>query len=223
MSRRVRHTRLPRSRMPGGVTAATAIATHVARSSILAAATKVFTAHGIAAVRVEDILVAAKIARRTFYKYFASKDEVLAALYEIWTDELLHAIEDARARQPSVPLAGLRAGIDIFVAFFHSVPHALRELVEIAMRSDSLLAPRRRWLRAQIVQLLDDGVFALDGRRLDPLVYYGLVSALEGISLELGGHDGKPSDVERARRVLHSLVDHVLGLPGPTALPQRSR
>jgi AcrR family transcriptional regulator len=197
-----------------------AITAHFARSAILAAATKVFTQHGIAAARVEDILVAAKIARRTFYKYFASKDEVLAALYEVWTDEILRAVATARAHQPSVPLAGIRAGIDIFLGFYRSGPRAMRELVELAMRSDSLLAKRRAWLREQIVGLIDDSIFALDGRRLDHLVYYGLVSALEGIALELGAPDTTAADVERARLVTHALVDQALGLPKPTALPK---
>lgn len=159
---------------------------HFARNAILGAAANVFSKHGIAATRVEDILVGAKIARRTFYKYFASKEDVLAALYEVWTAEIVKAIEEVRAVQPASPLAGIRAGIDLFLGFYRSGPRALRELVELAMRSDSLLAPRRAWLRDRIVSLVDDAVRALDGRRLDPYLYYALVSALEGLSLELG-------------------------------------
>ena len=166
-----------------------------------------FSKRGIAATRVEDILVAAKIARRTFYRYFASKEEVLAALYEVMTGELVKAIE---AQQASSPLAGIRAGIDAYLGFYGASPRALRELVELAIRSDSLLAPRRRWLREQIVRLLDEAVQSLDGRRLDPLLYYALVSALEGLSLELA----TSSDVERARTVVHTLIDRVLGLKG---------
>jgi len=199
-------------RAPAGIGA------HFARSAILAAATKVFSQKGIGPTRVEDLLVAANIARRTFYKYFASKEEVLAALYEVWTGELLKAIEDVRRLHPNAPFAGIRAGIDIYLGFYRSAPRALRELVELAMQSDSLLAPRRQWLREQVVQLLDDAVQAFDGRTLDLYVYCGLVSALEGISLELGRND---ADVERARLVVHAIFDHALGLPKPAALPKR--
>ena len=199
----------------------TLITAPFARSSILAAAAKVFSKQGIAATRVEDILVAAKIARRTFYRYFANKDEVLAALYEVWSAEMIKAVEDVRAREPGSPLAGIRAGIDIFLGFYRTGPRAWRELVELAMRSDSPLAPRRRWLREQVVRLLDDSVHAADGRRLDPYVYQALLSALEGLCLELGAPDAKPGDVERVRLVLHALVDHALDLPRPAALPKR--
>jgi AcrR family transcriptional regulator len=199
------------------------LAAGLTRSTILAAATQVFAREGIAAARVEDILVEADIARRTFYRYFASKEAVLAALYELWTGELLSAIEAARRAKPDDPLAGIRAGIDLFIAFFQGgqggrgggrarkgVARAVRELVELAMRSDSLLAPRRRWMRSEIVRILDESVRALDRRRLDPLVFHGLLGALEGIALELDGADD--SEVERARRVLHGFVDQQLGL-----------
>jgi AcrR family transcriptional regulator len=200
-----------------------AVTARFARNAILGAATRVFTQHGIAAARVEDILVAAKIARRTFYKYFTGKDDVLAALYEVWTTEILAAINSARAVDPDDPLAGIRVGIDIFLGFYRQGPRALRELVELAMRSDSQLAARRRWLREQIVALLDESVRALDGRRLDPFVYYALIGALEGLALELGSRGASPAEIERARLVTHALVDHTLGLPKPTPLPRAVR
>ncbi len=195
----------------------------VTRTAILAAATSVFTKQGIDRARVEDILIAAKVARRTFYKYFSSKEEVLAALFEVFTAELVRAVEAARDAEPSKPLAGIRAGIDVFLGFTRSGPRVVRELIEIAIRSDSLLAPRRRWFRTRIVELLDDSVHALDGRRLDPFVYYGLLSALEGLSLELGAPDTTEADVERARKVTHALVDQALGLPEATPLPRARR
>jgi AcrR family transcriptional regulator len=197
------------------------LAAQAARGTILAAAAKVFSQTGVTETRVEDILLAAGLARRTFYKYFSGKEAVLAALYEVWTTEILKAIEAARSKQPDVPLAGIRAGIDIFLGLYRGGPRALREVVELAMRSDSLLAARRRWVRGELVKLLDDAVYALDRRRLDPFVYLGLVSALEGLALELGVADVSAAEVERARRVIHAVVDQTLGLPGGDALPRR--
>jgi hypothetical protein len=54
-------------------------------------------------------------------------------------------------------------------------------------------------------------------------VYYGLVSALEGISLELGRPGTTGADVERARLVVHAIIDHAFGLPKPAALPKRPK
>ena len=224
--------RRPRVGAPAGFD----LGAQLQRTTILAAAGQVFAHKGVTTARVEDILLEADIARRTFYRYFASKEDVLAALYELWTGELLKAIEGARRAAPQDPLAGIRAGLDIFLAFFRGatprpagevrkgrvvraeeprtpgrgIARAVRELVELAMRSDSLLAERRRWARGEIVRILDDSVYALDRRRLDPLVFYGLLGALEGIALEIEGSN--LAEIERARRVLHGFVDQILGL-----------
>lgn len=200
----------------------TAVSAQLARSAILAAAAKVFARRGIAATRVEDILAAANIARRTFYRYFASKDAVLAALFEVWTAELVRAVEDARARAPDDPLAGIRAGIDLYLEFYRTGPPVLRELVELAMNSASELAPRRKWLRREVVRLLDQAVRDHDGRALDPFVYYGLLGALEGLSIELGMPGTTGADVDRARAAVTAILDHTLGLPRPAPLPRAS-
>lgn len=190
------------------------------RTTIMTAATRVFARDGIGPARVEDILLEAKLARRTFYRHFASKEAVLAALYELWTGDLLRAIE--ASKRADDPLAGVRAGIDLFLGFFTGraqlgvvtkrggVARAVRELVELAMRSDSLLAAHRRHVRGKLVALLDESARAIDGKRRDPFVFYGLLGALEGIALELDG--ASDAEVERARRVLHGLVDQALGL-----------
>jgi AcrR family transcriptional regulator len=220
----------------------------LARGSILAAAMKVFSQHGIAATRVEDLLQAAGMSRRTFYKYFRSKEDVLAALHEVLTAELVKAIERAgagpvgepgggkgtgsradgsaeselviTAGEPGAPLAGIHRGIDIYLDYHHQWPRALREVLEHAMRSDSLLAARRRWMNDELVRILDQAVRRLDGRRLDPLVFRALLGALEGLSLHL--LDGRGGEVERGRAVLHALVDQTLGVPDPRPLPRVS-
>ncbi len=198
-----------------------AVATQLARGPILAAAMQVFAKRGVDATRVEDILLAANIARRTFYKYFSSKEDVLAALYELTTAELVRSIDEARRREPA-SLAGIHAGIDTYLDFHRSVP-GLRELIELGLRSSSQLAPRRRWLRDELVRILDEAVRELDGRRLDPLVYYALLSALEGVSLQVLDDGARPADLERARKVIHALLDQTLGVRDGRALPTAAR
>jgi len=208
----------PRSRKRASRTPSP-VATQLARGSILAAAMRVFSRDGIDKTRVEDLLEAAHIARRTFYRYFSSKEDVLAALYEVATGELVRAI-DLGQRDKTSPLANIHLGIDTYLDFHRNV-HGLRELIELGLRSNSMLAPRRRWVRDELVRVLDVAVHELDGRRLDPLVFYALISALEGLSLQILDNGAQPAELERARKAIHALVDHALDVPSARPLPTR--
>jgi AcrR family transcriptional regulator len=66
----------------------------VRRSEILAAAGELFRLHGYRHTTVEGIIKNAGIAKGTFYYYFRSKEDVLAALVH---ELVLHLVEHARA------------------------------------------------------------------------------------------------------------------------------
>ena len=193
---------------------------HFARSAVLGASVGVFTRLGVDATRIEDLLTAAGISRRTFYKYFRSKDEVLAALYEEATGQLINLLR--AAQQASGPsLGALHLGIDAYLDFHLENARLLRALVERAVQSDSPLGARRRWLQEQLVQLTDETARATTRHALDPLVYQALIGALEGLSLHLLSHTVERATLTRAKAVLHALLDHAVGVQRPTPFPTR--
>ncbi|MCF1649825.1 TetR/AcrR family transcriptional regulator [Streptomyces indiaensis] len=69
------------------------------RREIARAAAGLFVRHGLRATRAEDIAQAAGIAPRTFYRYFATKEEAVAPLYatgaERWVEAVRAAPSDA--------------------------------------------------------------------------------------------------------------------------------
>ncbi|MBX3262988.1 MAG: TetR/AcrR family transcriptional regulator [Labilithrix sp.] len=190
----------PRTSIPPSLTA------RVVENGIVAAAMKVFARRGFAATRVEDVLDEAGVARRTFYRYFTSKEDVLAAVYELATGELLDALDEA-SESPVDPLAGLRAGVEVYLDFHVENAALLRVLVEQSVRSDSPLAGHRRRFRARVLKVL---VRAAETRHVAPLdgfTYVGLLSALEGVALELLEGAASPGDVLRAKKAVHALVE----------------
>jgi len=187
-----------------------ALATKIAQGGIVAASAAVFTRLGFAATRVEDILDAAGIARRTFYKYFAGKEDVLAALYEVATGELLKVVVSKAASGSGDALNAVRAGLDVYLDYHVENAPLLKVLVEHAIRSDSPLAAGRRRFRRELGRVLDEVVRARTGEEHDPMLYSALVSALEGLSLDLLWSGASPGDVARAKRVMHLLIDRVL-------------
>ena len=186
---------------------------------IVRASTDVFTKHGYEKASVEDLLKGAGIARRTFYKYFRNKAEVLAALYKHVTGELVLNIVEASGDVDDL-FAGLRLALDRALDFYVENDAIVRILVEEATRSESPLWPLRERFRATLVQMIDRAMTAATGQRIDPLVFLALVSGLEGLTLELLD-DGTPSDqrVARTKAVMLGLLDVVEN--SATDLPPR--
>jgi AcrR family transcriptional regulator len=178
-------------------------------SGILAAAVDVFSRLGYTAARVEDILESAGIARRTFYKRFKSKEEVLSAVYDVATNELLRGVLESGAGSGD-RLTAIRKGLDAYLDYHIDNGPLVRVLVEQAMRSDSPLSGARKRFRQDLIRVMDEAVRAELGEENDPMLYAALISALEGISLELLQKGGKKTEIERARRVMHLLLDRVL-------------
>ncbi|GGT37868.1 TetR family transcriptional regulator [Streptomyces chromofuscus] len=71
---------------------------------IARAAAGLFVRHGLRATRAEDIAQAAGIAPRTFYRYFATKEEAVAPLYAAGAHRWVEAVRRAPA-DLSVPQA----------------------------------------------------------------------------------------------------------------------
>lgn len=189
------------------------LSARVVENGILAAAMKVFAKRGFAATRVEDVLEEAGVARRTFYRYFTSKEDVLAAVYELATSELLRALDEATMSVVD-PLTGVRAGVELYLDFHVENAALLRVLVEQSVRSDSPLAGLRRRFRAQILKVMVRAAETRGVAPLDGFTYVALVSSLEGVALELLEGAATPDEVRRAKRALHALVDS-----GLTSLP----
>lgn len=65
------------------------------RMEIAWAAAELFVKQGLRATRAEDIAMAAGVAPRTFYRYFATKEEAVAPLYaagaHLWAEAVLSA------------------------------------------------------------------------------------------------------------------------------------
>ncbi|MFD7387871.1 TetR/AcrR family transcriptional regulator [Streptomyces sp. NPDC059852] len=74
------------------------------RADIARAAAGLFVRQGLKATRAEDIAQAAGVAPRTFYRYFATKEEAVAPLYTDGADRWTRAVRDAPAAL-SVPEA----------------------------------------------------------------------------------------------------------------------
>ncbi|MFF8592563.1 TetR/AcrR family transcriptional regulator [Streptomyces sp. NPDC015220] len=79
---------------------------------IARAAARLFVTRGLRATRAEDIAQAAGVAPRTFYRYFATKEEAVAPLYAAGAERWTRAVREAPA------------GLSVPEALAHAVRHA---------------------------------------------------------------------------------------------------
>jgi AcrR family transcriptional regulator len=194
-----------------------------ARALILRGAALVFADRGVRVASVEDLLSAAGISRRTFYRLYQSKEDVAEALYRLGTDNLLDACRLAVSRETD-PLRQLQGCIDAHLKNAHDVGRLVFVLGGEAQRLESTLHARRMEVLDVLVQMLHDGMPQRGGWRVDPLLLRALVLALEGVTrivLEEGdeGRHVTDASIERARRVMSRLASATLVGEGPGVAP----
>jgi AcrR family transcriptional regulator len=190
------------------------------RSRIIGKAAGVFGKMGAADSTVEDILRAAGVSRRTFYKFFQSKEDVLDALHEIGCNMLIGAARQVAAL-PGAPLERVERGIDGYLQYHVSVGADVMYVVQgESMRAGSKLGTRRRAFLDAIVELLNAEMETATGKAVDPLLLRSVLVAVEGVSMMLRAESpGGVFDVERAKRIMLRVVMATMAAPADALVP----
>lgn len=195
----------------------------VARNMILFGATRVFATLGFRAASVEDLLEASQISRRTFYRFFKSKDDVALAMYTLGTSSLIESCRRAIEVESDL-LRRIERCIDIHLVNARDMGRLVYVLGGEAQRLESPLHARRMEVHDVMVRMLHERDAA--SAKLDPLVLRTLVLALEAITrivLEEGdeGRRVTEAQIKRARRVIVRIASATIAGTGSrvSALP----
>ncbi|MFI7018705.1 TetR/AcrR family transcriptional regulator [Streptomyces sp. NPDC050164] len=195
------------------------------RMEIARAAAGLFVRHGLRATRAEDIAQAAGIAPRTFYRYFATKEEAVAPLYAAgarrWVEAVRAAPADASVlralehgvRHTLTPGAGVSASswewVRTLLRLAEANPSLRRVWAEVCQASERTLAEvlAARGTRTGTPGS-DDNVAALPESRFAAAVASAAVrTALEVWAEGDGPVEGAGSPAELALRNLRALRD----------------
>lgn len=177
---------------------------HLLRANIQLAAIPVFARKGIAETTVNDLLDAASVSRRTFYKYFANKMDVLESIYRTAVVLLLARFREMQGDAGS-PEAWLRGMVSRFFDYHLAVGPIIRLMQEEALRADSPLAAHRQCAHLEMGRLLAERLHG-DGEEREPLTYRALLWAMEAASLDLLASAASAAEIERAKAVLGDLL-----------------
>jgi AcrR family transcriptional regulator len=99
------------------------------RARIIAEAFKLFVARGFDAVTLDEIAAAAGISRRTFFHYFASKEDLAFAWLDASSDDIVAAVKHEDKKLPMLTMAA-NAIIACAVPFSRDEAWALARLVQ---------------------------------------------------------------------------------------------
>ena len=190
------------------------------RSRIIGKAAGVFGKRGAADTTVEDILRAAGVSRRTFYRFFQSKEDVLDALHEIGCNMLIGAARQV-ATMPGEPVERLKSALDAYLDYHVTVGANVMYVVQgESMRAGSKLGPRRRAFLDTMVDLLGAEIEKATALRVDPLLLRSLLVAIESVSLMLRAEsDNGTFELERAKRVMLRIVLATVAAPSSDVVP----
>jgi AcrR family transcriptional regulator len=199
------------------------------RSRIIGKAAGVFGKRGAVDTTVEDILQAAGVSRRTFYRFFQSKEDVLDALHEIGCNMLIGAARQAVAqsaaegasRDPRERVDRLNRALEAYLEYHVTVGPSVMHVVQgESMRAGSKLGPRRRAFFDTMVEIFATEFEKTTGLRVDPLLLRSLLVAVEGVSLMLRVESENGTfEMERAKRVMQRIVLATIAAPPGDVVP----
>ncbi|MBK8257435.1 MAG: TetR/AcrR family transcriptional regulator [Polyangiaceae bacterium] len=187
-------------------------------NKILAGAADVFRQKGVDASTVEDILLAAGVSRRTFYKAFANKEEVLVALHRELSGLLMsvmrNALEGAKTARER-----LERCVDVYLLAAQRSGGLMLELQAQALRTGKL-AERRKAVLTEMAELVEETSQKENRSLVDPLLVFGVLAGMEAVVRQMM-ESGRltDSDMARARRVLVRLAAGALAEPGDDVPP----
>jgi AcrR family transcriptional regulator len=159
------------------------------REQLLDAGLELFGAHGFAGVTIESLCATAGLNARYFYEQFATREQLLGAVYERHVLAVLTQVQAAIAQAPPDPAIRLERGLTAFVTATLSDERAARiNYFEMVGVNAELEAQRRGVLRAyadliaaQAAELGDLGPLSRGDRRMTAVA---LVGATDGLIID---------------------------------------
>lgn len=124
-----------------------------ARAEIASAALRLFTERGFAGVTVDDIVAAAGVSRRTFFRYFETKEDALLADYPELTIRLTEGLNCAGAAPVESVRAGLHRLADWYIERSEAVlarSRLIRDGLHLAARNLEFLAQWERTIASTL-------------------------------------------------------------------------
>ncbi len=185
------------------------------RTRILRGAAQVFADRGYGPTAVEAILEAAQVSRRTFYRAFRSKEDVLRALYDNSVQMLVRAVRDAGDRRKD-RVERAHAGVEAYIRVHANAGPLARVLLLEQFAPGSPLATQRDRAMATFIKLISRASAHPGQPEPDPILVAAVVAALNHTCVQMATEYPQGNwDVERAKRIMLRILSVLDESTGP--------
>jgi AcrR family transcriptional regulator len=175
----------------------------VVRDALSAAALELFLARGFEAVTVEEIAQAAGLSRRTFFRYYKSKEDVMVEHLDRNGERLLAELAARPLDEP--PLLAIRNALIPAIAYGLQKPDLVRDATRLLRETTALrraLMERRNRLEERIAALMIQRL-GITGHDNTPMLLAFLTRALNDTACN-AWYDHETDDIA-------GLVDDLIG------------
>ncbi|MFH9420664.1 TetR family transcriptional regulator [Streptomyces sp. NPDC017529] len=186
------------------------------RDALIRSALELFTAHGYEETTIDEIAEAVDVSQRTFFRYFASKEEVVFAVQEMVEARFMEELE----RRPSaeVPLEALRNAV---LTSWDEIGDAIRTVIplELHMRTYRMIESTPALVAAHLRRYseLEEQIARLVARRegLDvaadprPRVVVAAFSGVMRVAGKVWG-EGEDVSVESIREITEQYLAQIV-------------
>lgn len=199
-------TRAPRARRRDKLSPDPAV-----RREILAAASTALRAHGVRGLSIATVLDRAGLSTRAFYRHFASKDELVAAVF-LDTARVEKRRLRRRMAAATTEVEAVAAWIDgrLDLAFDEHVGSDLRRLSLEAQSqtfaSPNLIQPAYAEMLAPLIEVLHRGLRNAVFRDIDPATGAQFVHGVVWVSIDRQWTTGECDRDELRQRILHFVL-----------------
>jgi AcrR family transcriptional regulator len=172
------------------------------RNRILRGAGQVFGERGYGASSVEAILAAAEVSRRTFYRTFRSKEDVLRTLFDNSVHMLIRAVKRAADPRQS-PEERRASAVEAYIEVHANAGALARVLLLEQFSPGSPLAAQRNRAHATFSKLISNVAVGSGHPAPDPVLVAAVVAGINQVCVQMASQypDGD-WDVARAKRAM---------------------
>jgi len=195
------------------------------RGEILGAAQLLFNQHGYDNTSVNSIIEHLGISKGTFYHYFSSKEELLDALVESFTDDIMARVVEATHAKGLTAIERMNAYFSVAGTYKAANTDIILMLLKAMYRPENILL-RHKLTRVMIVragaelsdiiqQGVDDGEFdaenAVDTAELILYVAVAMRETTAQLWLQLAEDAGVWDELVRKTRSCERAIERLLG------------